>query len=228
MAKRLYNEENLQDIANAIREKNGSTDTYKVSEMAEAIGNISGDAVLDITNDDKMKLEGNTLIINNTEIHLVEIFNDGTIAEGYSVKQTSSAGVAPSVNIGSRIAVSGTSNSGSGSEGQLYIDKEIDFSKVEKIEIYGSGSTSASNKGNNGGIFRIVTDYSKVTNLSDSYAVQLGCTSNMFTNGEVTFTKSVWEGVKNAYIVIRSRVDYGGYNYNYNISKIVIYIRENI
>lgn len=225
---KLYEENDIQMIADAIREKNGSTDTYKVADMSQAIGNISRDAVLDITNDDRMKLEGNTLVINNTEMHLVEIFNDGTIAEGYSVKQTSSAGVAPSVNIGSRIAVSGTSDSGSGSEGQLYIDKEIDFSKVEKMEIYGSGSTSASNKGNNGGIFRIVTDYSKVTNLSDSYAVQLGCTSNMFTDGKITFTQSTWEGVKNAYIVIRSRVDYGRYNYNYSISKIVIYIRENI
>lgn len=43
MAKRLYNEENIQAIANAIREKNGSTDTYKVSEMAEAIDNIITD-----------------------------------------------------------------------------------------------------------------------------------------------------------------------------------------
>lgn len=34
MAKRLYEENNIQDLANAIREKNGSTDKYKVSHMA--------------------------------------------------------------------------------------------------------------------------------------------------------------------------------------------------
>ena len=42
MANKLYDETAIQNIANAIREKNGSTDTYKVSEMASAIGEISG------------------------------------------------------------------------------------------------------------------------------------------------------------------------------------------
>lgn len=40
MSKKLYEESYIQDIADAIREKNGSTETYKVSEMAEAIENI--------------------------------------------------------------------------------------------------------------------------------------------------------------------------------------------
>ena len=39
MAKVLVNEENLTNIANAIRENNGETTTYKPSEMAEAILN---------------------------------------------------------------------------------------------------------------------------------------------------------------------------------------------
>ena len=38
--KKLYEETHIQDIATAIREKNGATDTYKPSEMAEAIMNI--------------------------------------------------------------------------------------------------------------------------------------------------------------------------------------------
>lgn len=40
MAKKLYEESNIQAIADAIREKNGTTNTYKVSEMASAIGAI--------------------------------------------------------------------------------------------------------------------------------------------------------------------------------------------
>ena len=40
MAKKLYEESNIQAIADAIREKNGKTDTYKPSEMAAAITNI--------------------------------------------------------------------------------------------------------------------------------------------------------------------------------------------
>jgi hypothetical protein len=41
MAKVLISEENLTNIANAIREKNSETTTYKPSEMATAIQNIS-------------------------------------------------------------------------------------------------------------------------------------------------------------------------------------------
>lgn len=37
MGKKLYEETNIQNIANAIRAKNGSTDTYLTSEMAAAI-----------------------------------------------------------------------------------------------------------------------------------------------------------------------------------------------
>ena len=37
MAQKLYEESNIQAIANAIRGKNGLSDTYKTSEMAAAI-----------------------------------------------------------------------------------------------------------------------------------------------------------------------------------------------
>lgn len=40
MSKKLYEESNIQAIADSIRGKNGSSDTYKVSEMANAIDNI--------------------------------------------------------------------------------------------------------------------------------------------------------------------------------------------
>ena len=42
MSKVLVNESSLTGIANAIRGKNGSTDTYKPSEMSAAITAISG------------------------------------------------------------------------------------------------------------------------------------------------------------------------------------------
>ena len=42
MSKVLVNESSLTGIADAIRSKNGSTDTYKPSEMAAAITAISG------------------------------------------------------------------------------------------------------------------------------------------------------------------------------------------
>lgn len=37
---KLYNENDIQDIANAIRDKNGSNSLYKVNEMAQAIEDI--------------------------------------------------------------------------------------------------------------------------------------------------------------------------------------------
>ncbi len=48
MAKKLYEESNIQAIADAIREKNGTTDTYKVSEMASAIEGIEAGGGSDI------------------------------------------------------------------------------------------------------------------------------------------------------------------------------------
>ena len=67
MFKKLYEESSIQDIANAIRSKNGSTNTYKVSEMATAINDISvgsSDAVLYTpqTLTDTQKLQARTNI----------------------------------------------------------------------------------------------------------------------------------------------------------------------
>lgn len=67
MSKKLYEESSIQDIANAIRSKNGSTSTYKVSEMAAAINDISvgsPDAVLYTpqTLTDAQKLQARTNI----------------------------------------------------------------------------------------------------------------------------------------------------------------------
>lgn len=42
MAKKLYEETSVQNIADAIREKNGSTSTYTIGEMSEAISNLTG------------------------------------------------------------------------------------------------------------------------------------------------------------------------------------------
>ena len=40
MADKLYSEESIQNIANSIRNKNGTTNTYNVSEMSTAIDNL--------------------------------------------------------------------------------------------------------------------------------------------------------------------------------------------
>lgn len=46
MSLKAYEENDIQNIANAIREKNKKTDTYKISEMAQAIKNIPSGGVV--------------------------------------------------------------------------------------------------------------------------------------------------------------------------------------
>lgn len=41
MAKKLYEEASVQDIANAIREKTGGTETYKIAQMGDAVRGIT-------------------------------------------------------------------------------------------------------------------------------------------------------------------------------------------
>ena len=45
--KKLYEEASVQNIANAIRAKNGKATTYKIGEMAAAIADISGSPIVD-------------------------------------------------------------------------------------------------------------------------------------------------------------------------------------
>lgn len=47
MTKKLYEESSIQDIATAIRAKNGEATTYKIGEMATAIAAISGSPIVD-------------------------------------------------------------------------------------------------------------------------------------------------------------------------------------
>lgn len=51
MAMKLYSDTAIQDIADAIRSKNGSSDTYTVSEMAQAIEDIPSGSGGDISSE---------------------------------------------------------------------------------------------------------------------------------------------------------------------------------
>lgn len=60
MAMKLYSETAIQDIADAIRSKNGSSDTYTVAEMAQAIEDIpSGGSAISIV--DTLDSQGGTI-----------------------------------------------------------------------------------------------------------------------------------------------------------------------
>ena len=81
---KLYEETDIQNIANAIREKTKSTDTFKVSEMANAVANIKADdvnsKVLDIIR------TGNFVDITNITSSFVEAVNISRQTFNTSVK----------------------------------------------------------------------------------------------------------------------------------------------
>lgn len=81
MSKKLYEESNIQAIATSIRGKNGSTTTYKVSEMADAIDNIP---------------TGSTPVIESKSINANGTYTAPTGVDGFSpviVNVPSSSGI---------------------------------------------------------------------------------------------------------------------------------------
>jgi hypothetical protein len=76
MPMKLYNEASIQDIADAIRTKNGLTDTYKVAEMAQAIIDLpSGIGAVTIT--DTTDSHGGTIrTITAVTVEETEFYQD--------------------------------------------------------------------------------------------------------------------------------------------------------
>lgn len=99
MAKRLYEENNIQDLANAIREKNGSTDKYKASQMASKVREFEArkpeqEKTLDIVENGTLEVvpdEGKVMTkvtVNSNVIHdpyiLMNSIMNRTITEFYT------------------------------------------------------------------------------------------------------------------------------------------------
>lgn len=117
MANKMYEEQSIVNIANAIREKNGSTNTYLVSEMGQAIRNIptggsgatggitpTGEITIkengtyDVTNYASAFVDiasgGNSSVLpSNVKVGVLELENDSTTA----VTVTHGSGVVPRV-----------------------------------------------------------------------------------------------------------------------------------
>lgn len=87
MSNKLYNDADISDIADAIRSKNGSSTTYKVSEMAQAILDIpTGGGSTGIN---KVCIEGSSVAYNIPTSYLSGVtkiknyawYNDQQISE---------------------------------------------------------------------------------------------------------------------------------------------------
>lgn len=102
MATILVSDTNLTNIANAIREKNGKTTSYKVNEMASAIENIStsGGATLETCEVTINANEYNGVLgIGYTTVE------NGVVSTSYSGRMTSSSTTISNVLCGSPISI---------------------------------------------------------------------------------------------------------------------------
>ena len=83
MANKLYEENNIKAIADAIREKNSSTDTYKVEEMAEAVKNLptGGDDSLLTMIASGLSATDDAGVIDLSKLHITQV-RDYFLAKG--------------------------------------------------------------------------------------------------------------------------------------------------
>ncbi len=79
MSKKLYEENSIKAIADAIREKNGSTDTYKLSAMAAAI------TAIETGGGDQPQLNTPTISITEDTLTITPNKNNGNFVTGYNV-----------------------------------------------------------------------------------------------------------------------------------------------
>lgn len=77
MAKKLYEEASVQDIAAAIREKTGGAETYKIAQMGNAVRGITtGEAITDGIVVKERDTEGYATVVDfyGTDIHMAQFY----------------------------------------------------------------------------------------------------------------------------------------------------------
>ena len=79
MSKKLYEENSIKAIADAIRGKNGSTDTYKLAEMAAAI------TAIETGGGAQPQLNAPTISITEDTLTITPNKNNGNFVNGYNV-----------------------------------------------------------------------------------------------------------------------------------------------
>lgn len=138
MANKLYEETNIQAIANAIRGKNGSSDTYTVAQMAQAIADIptGGSMTIDNASLTQLKAE-NTTITPNKFVEITKTFSKTNLNASEEVStcliklETNKVLVISAVSGALYYTVITIDNS----------SDVLDFSTVKSLSISPSGST---------------------------------------------------------------------------------------
>ncbi len=170
MAKKLYEESSIQDIANAIREKNESTTTYKVAEMGAAVRDLptGGNPFEAFESLESFKLSDNSTI---TEL-VANIPNVTSLSRSFaSMRSTPLARV--------ELTVSDKLTDISfmfGNIAAYYLTEIVfkgNFSKVQSVR----NAFSCGGTGQNRNLKKIVgLDFTSVTNASGVFVLQRGLT----------------------------------------------------
>lgn len=128
MANKLYDETSIQNIANAIRSKNGSSDSYTVGQMAQAITDLPTGGESDITWDRELVDEWDF-----TESLISKIYEKSFIISGANISRTSE-GIVFNTNSTDQTVYSEDFH-------ELPVS---DWSKIDiELEIYAPGSTQS-------------------------------------------------------------------------------------
>ena len=175
MAKVLVSEENLTNIANAIREKNGETTTYKPNEMAGAIQNISSGSLTitengtyDVTNYasanvnvPEKQLGTKTITVNG----LYKATDDNL--DGYSEVSVKTSGVDINDYLYENFKLIGGQSTNASNIKQII--KTVEISQVGSNDLgYALYNTNIEKI-----IFKETVDTSNVTNMNDMFSFSM-------------------------------------------------------
>ena len=129
MSKVLITEQYLNDIANAIRNKNNTASTYTPSQMATAIANIPSGSGTNINNQDKTVTPSATQQIitadsGYTGLGNITILGDNNLTSNNIANGISIFGVTGSLKFVTCYSGTGVPDNSQGNDGDIYLRTE--------------------------------------------------------------------------------------------------------
>lgn len=148
MAKKLYEESSVQAIADAIRAKNGSTDTYKIAEMPTAISAIpTGGSESDprpiyggTRPAEWLRLPDYDKVENNTMYLLVELKENYPNFENFDFRAKTATVDEGLVENGSFVSKTSRTISGNGASSEALIALNYEFSEFDWAKVLSDGT----------------------------------------------------------------------------------------
>lgn len=211
MAKKLYEEASVQDIAVAIREKTGGTETYKVSQMGNAVRSIpSKDNIIHADIPDYVKMEAlevakkvqavrtseSIVFIAASDAHQLDTSADivaGNKHAGMAMKAL--AYILPGIDfacyLGDYTAGSNTTTIGEGKQHFAEINADIDeaFAGIPQFRTLGNHDPLGYSYSQNGSYLNQATLYELVGKYNNDGATIMGSTTGGYCYRDFTDKK---------------------------------------